>query len=212
MATNANPAPAEKVEVSAKIKAAVQAVVKAESGLAVALDGYRNVAKSETVRLGLEDKKALTAILFASGDTDARRVSEIVGFVFPAMPSARKELDKAMAINAKETDNKKRIPKPVLLALQRDKSGKLTLEAAIKEHKASASGTRTPGGETNQTTTKKKSAKEIEDELGNLISAAMNFAKVNEYDLDDFNAVVETISETIFAEEETETEEEEETE
>lgn len=210
MATNANPAPEAKVEVSAKIKAAVQSVVKAESGLAVALDNYRNVAKSECVRLALEDKKALTAILFASGDTDARRVSEIVGFVFPAMPSARKELDKAMAINAKETDNKKRIPKPVLLALQRDKTGKLTLEAAIKEHKASATGTRTPGGETNQTATKKKTAKEIEEELENLIAAALNFAKANEYDLDDFNNLVETQAKSIMADDDDDEEDEDE--
>ena len=90
----------------------------------------RNVAKSETVRLALADKKALTAVLFASGLNDARTVSELVGFVFPASESAKVELEKVMAQNAKQTDPKKRIAKPVIMALQRDKTGKLTLAAA----------------------------------------------------------------------------------
>lgn len=212
MSTNASTTEKETVSVSAKVKAAIQAVVKAEGGLAIALDNYRNVAKSETVRLGLEDKKALTAILFASGDTDARRVSEIVGFVFPASdsPSIRKELDKAMEVNAKETDNKKRIAKPVLLALQRDKTGTLTLAKAIADHKAGTTQTRTPGGQTNQTTpakAKKKTAEEIEAELEAMIQLAMKFAKENGYDAADFAAVSEAQSEEVFKEEEETTEE-----
>lgn len=209
MATNTTPEPAATIQPSTKLASAINAVVKAEGSLAVALDNYRNVAKSETVRLGLEDKKALTAILFASGDGDARRVSEIVGFVFPASESARKELDKAMEKNAKETDAKKRIAKPVILALQRDKTGKLTLEAAIKAHKDGA--TRQPGGQTNQTEEKKKkkTPAEIEEELGNLCAAALNFAKANEYDLDDFHAVCEAQEQAVYAEEEEEEETEE---
>lgn len=205
MSTNANPAPAASVQISPKLKAAISAVTKAEVGLAVAMDSYRNTAKSETTRLALADKKALTAVLFASGDTDARRVSEIVGFVFPASDSARKELDKALAINAKQTDNKKRIAKPVILALQRDKTGKLTLEKAIEEHKAKGQlgdSTRTPGGKTDQTDkakAKKKTAAEIEEELGNLFAAALNFAKANGYDAADAAQVCEDQSAIIFA-------------
>lgn len=205
MATNTTPEPTTAIQPSTKLASAINAVVKAEGSLAVALDNYRNVAKSETVRLGLEDKKALTAILFASGDGDARRVSEIVGFVFPASESAHKELDKAMEKNAKETDAKKRIAKPVILALQRDKTGKLTLEQAIKAYKDGS--TRQPGGQTNQTNKgkdKKKTPAEIEEELGNLCAAALNFAKANEYDLDDFHAVCEAQEEAVYAEEEEE--------
>lgn len=215
MATTSAPAPEEtekpKVSVSAKIAKAVQAVIAAEGGLAIALDGYRNVAKSETVRLGLEDKKALTAILFASGDTDARRISEIVGFVFPASDSARKELDKAMEKNAKTEDPKKRIAKPVILALQRDKTGKLTLEKAIADFKAGKKDERAPGGKTDQVEKgKKKTPKQIEEDLGNLIAAAMAFAKENGYDAADFNAVAEPLADEIFSdEEEEETEESE---
>lgn len=194
MSANANPTPSATVNVSVKLKEAIQAVIKAELGVSVALDKYRNVARSETVRLALSDKKALTAVLFASGDTDARRVSEIVGFVFPKSESARKELDKAMERNAKESDPKKRIAKGVILALQRDDTGKLTLEKALAEHKATLSGTRTPGGQTNQTEPvkpRKKTAAEIEAELQSLVDAALKFGKANGYDDEDLTQVFE---------------------
>lgn len=203
MSTQANPSTEAKVEVSAKIKAAILAVVKAETAREIALDNYRNVAKSEAVRLGLSDKKALTAILFASGDTDARRVSEVVGFVFPASDSARKELDKVAEHNAKQTDIKKRIPKEVVLALQRDKTGKLTVEKAkanLAANKRADGSERQPGGKTKQTATpdEKKTAAEIEEELGNLFAAALNFGKKHGYDIDDCTAVFEVQAEAVF--------------
>ena len=201
MSTNANPAPTEKVTPSVKLAAAIQTLIKAEVQTAIARDAVLNVAKSETVRLAIADKKALTMLLFASGLTDARTVSEVVGFVFPASDSARKELDKAMEANAKQTDPKKRIAKPVILALQRDKTGKLTLEKALKEHTLS----RQPGGKTDPTEkakAKKPTAKEVEEELGNLLAAAIAYGKEHGYDNDDLNQVWEDSTAAAFTDDE----------
>lgn len=189
MATNVTSAPSEKVQSSPKLATAISAYQKAIVGAEIALDTLRNTAKSETVRLALADKKALTAVLFASGLSDARTVSELVGFVFPASDSAKAELEKVMTTNAKQTDPKKRIAKPIIMALQRDKTGKLTLEKAIAAHKLE----RTPGGKTDPTTKAKtkKTAKEIEEELASLFAAALAFGKEQGYDEDDCTQVFE---------------------
>lgn len=167
----------------------------------VAFDNVRSTAKSETTKLGWT-KEMLTAQLLDAG-LNAARASEVAGFVFPRHAAAREHLDAALAMNAKQTDLKKRIAKPVILALQRDKEGTLTLEAAIADHKAKQSlggATRTPGGQTNQTATteKKKTPAEIEEELKNLFCAALNFGKKNGYDQDDCNAVNEEAVTIVF--------------
>lgn len=202
----------ESVKVNPKINSAVAAYASAEVKLDVAFDNVRNVAKSETVKHSYTDKQ-LTSLLLEAGLNPAR-ASEVKGFVFPAHNAARKELDRAMEMNAKQTDAKKRIAKPVILALQRDKEGTLTLEQAIADHKAKDTFTRTPGGATNQSEKKDKAKtpEEIEEHLGNLCAAALNYAKANDYDIADFHAVCEVQEEIIYAESEPAEEEEAETE
>lgn len=202
MSTSASEAPAAAVVASIKLTAAINQCVKCDTASEIALDNYRKVSKSEAVRLALTDRKALTAVLFASGDKDARRVSLMVAFVFPASADARKELDAAMEHNANVSDPKKRIPKDVISALASKKhnpDGKLTLVAALKAHNESkAALTRTPAGKTDQTAsvtdkakTKKKTANEIEEELKSMLQAACRFAVEQGYDLDDLTAILE---------------------
>lgn len=194
MATTATaPAEAPAPKANPAINTAVSAYTTAVVKLDIAFDNVRNVSKSQTVKHGYTEKQ-LTALLLDAGLPPAR-ASEVKGFVFPAHSAARKELDKAMEHNAKQTDAKKRIPKEAILALQRDKTGNLTVDAAVKEHKAKQTLTRTPGGKTDPTATttkkKKKTAEEIEEELTNLYCTAINFAIANDYDENDRRAVVE---------------------
>lgn len=196
--TNATATEVVAVQPSTKITAAINACIKADVARDIAIDNYRNVAKSEAVRLSLTDRKALTAVLFASGDKDARRVSEIVGFVFPANDSARKELDKAMEHNATQTDPKKRIKKDVILALQRDKEGTLTLKAALEAAKKKETLTRQPGGSQNQTEKKKPlTAKEQEEEIETIISSLVKKAVQYEYDEKDIAQMIEDAFEAV---------------
>lgn len=209
---NTTTAVAAATKVSTAVKTAVQTLLKKDGEAAVALDAVRSVAKTETTKNGWT-KEMLTAQLLDSG-LDASRASEIAGFVFPRHAAAREHLDAALAQNAKQTDLKKRIAKPVILALQRDKEGTLTLEQAIKDHAAKSTGlaARTPGGQTNQTATtpaKKKTAAEIEEELKTLCIAALKFGKANDYDAADIAAVMEDAATEVFpADEEEATEEE----
>lgn len=212
MSTNTTPAPTEKTKVNPAILSAVQALAKAETARDIAFDKVRNVAKTETVKHGYTDKQ-LTSLLLDAGLNPAR-ASEVKGFVFPAHSAARKELDKAMELNAKQTDAKKRVAKEVILALQRDKDGTLTLDKAIAAHKAKNTLTRTPGGATDQTApaatkpAKAKTAEEIEAELTALFAAALKFAKANGYDEADSAAVMEEAAKEVFAEDEDEDEKE----
>lgn len=205
MSTNTATNVAAATKVSTVLRTAISTLLKKEGEVEVALDNVRSVAKTETTKGGWT-KEMLTAQLLDSGLNPAR-ASEVCGFVFPRHAAAREHLDAALAKNAKETDLKKRIAKPVILALQRDKKGTLTLEQAIADHKAKSSAlgaTRTPGGQTNQTTTttaattKKKTATEIEEELKNLFCAALNFAKANGYDEVDSQAVMEESVSIVF--------------
>lgn len=203
MSTNTATNVAAATKVSTVLRTAISTLLKKEGEVEVALDNVRSVAKTETTKGGWT-KEMLTAQLLDSGLNPAR-ASEVCGFVFPRHAAAREHLDAALAANAKETDLKKRIAKPVILALQRDKEGTLTLEQAIADHKAKSSAlapTRTPGGQTNQTTpataTKKKTAAEIEDELKNLVIAALKFGKENGYDVADISAVMEDAATEVF--------------
>lgn len=210
MATTTATAPAETVKVNVAIVAAVKAFSDTATKLEIAFDNVRNVAKAQTVKLGYTEKQ-LTGLLIEAG-LPAARASEVKGFVFPAHQAARKELDKAMEINAKQTDNKKRVAKDVILALQRDKEGKLTLEKAIAAHKAKGTLSRSPGGETDQTakpaSKKAKTAEEIEAELLALYTAANTFAKDNGYDEKDSAAVFEESVQTVFSDDAEESEDE----
>lgn len=214
MATQPTPTPAETVKTNPAINTAVSSYTGALVKLDIAFDNVRNVSKAQTVKHGYTEKQ-LTSLLLDAGLPPAR-ASEVKGFVFPAHSAARTQLDKAMEHNAKQTDAKKRIPKEAILALQRDKTGELTVAKAIEQHKAKNTLTRTPAGETQQTQSKgkekKKTAEEIEEELTNLFIAALKFGKENGYDAADNAAVMEAASETVFpAEEEEEAEAEEET-
>lgn len=197
MATQPTTAPAESVKANPAINTVVSAYTGALVKLDIAFDNVRNVSKKETVKHGYTEKQ-LTALLLDAGLPPAR-ASEVKGFVFPAHSAARKELDKAMEHNAKQTDAKKRIPKEAILALQRDKTGELTVAKAIEAHKAKNTLTRTPGGSTDQTEKgKKKTPEQIEEDLTNLFIAALKFGKENGYDQADCAAVMESAAETVF--------------
>lgn len=198
MATQPAPTESATVKANPAITTAIQAYTGALVKLDIAFDKVRNVSKSETVKHGYTEKQ-LTALLLDAGLPPAR-ASEVKGFVFPAHSAARKELDKAMAHNANQTDAKKRIPKEAILALQRDKTGELTVAAAVEEHKKKNTLTRTPGGKTDPTPDKKKkkSAEEIEEELKTLFIAALKFGKENGYDPEDNGAVMEDAAKEVF--------------
>jgi len=193
MATTTNPAPAATTKTSVKLTSAIGAYQKAVVGAEIALDTLRNTAKAESVRLSLTDGKMLTLLLFACGLSDPRTVSEVSQFVFPKHEAARVQLDRVMEHNCKQTDPKKRIAKPVTMALQRDKTGTLTLEAALAAHKAGNTLSRQPGGQTNQTVSakpvKKKTQKEIEDDAVTQIIAILKSLAQDEYDEADCMAV-----------------------
>lgn len=190
MGINANPAPAETVKSSVKLASCISAILAKEAEVTLLYDKYRVTAKAEATRLGLTDRKGLTAVLYASGDTDARRISNIVAFVFPANAENRAVIDKIMETNATAKDPNKRIAKEVLLEVQKSKEP-ITLEKAKKIVAANKAGTRKPGGETDQTDKKKK--KQNPDKvLGEMLTAALTFAKENGYDMADFQAVLET--------------------
>ncbi len=208
MSTTSASAPEVTVYESAAVKKVVQAFNTTQAKLAVQFDAIRNTAKTEAVKNGWNDKKKLTALLLDLG-LDAARTSEVVGFVFPAHSAARAELDKAMEINSKVTDQKERIAKPVILALQRDKEGTLTLEKAIEQHKAATTAgraARTPEANAGtaatppQVASVQKTPKQIEDELGNLFAAALAFGKKHDYDAADCAAVFEEWSSKVFPE------------
>lgn len=187
MSQSTTVSPSAAAFVSAKVTKAVQIVVAALQKADAAMDSLRQIAKSECLANKISDKKPLTALLLTAG-LDASRASEVAGFVFPASEGARKELDKALAINLAAKQPKDRIAKPIVLALQRDKTGTLTLEAAKAAHVPQRS-PRLPGDATptaTPTPTKPKTPKEIEEGYYNTLSAMAKDARENGYDEEDF--------------------------
>lgn len=214
MATNATPAPAETVKASKVLTSCISAIIAKEAEITLLYDRYKVSAKAEATRLGLTDRKGLTAVLYASGDKDARRISEVVGFVFPANAENRKVIDAAMDANAAEKNPNKRIKRDVILAMQRAKEP-ITLKEAEKLVAEKSTATRAPGGETSQvekTTAKPKklTPAQVEEALGALFDAALLYGKEHGYDAADCAAVMEARSAEIFesSEEEEESESE----
>ena len=202
MATNANPTPSETVKPSKVLTTCISAIVAKEAEVTLLYDKYKVTAKAETVRLGLSDRKALTAVLYASGDKDARRISEVVGFVFPANAENRKVIDEVMQKNADEKNPNKRIKRDVVLALQRAKEP-LTLKQAEKLVAEKKGETRAPGGETKQVETKKKklTPAQVEEELGKRFDSALEYGKEHGYDSADCAAVMEARAAEVFEDE-----------
>lgn len=204
-------APEATVVVNPKISKAVAELIKKETAASVAFDNLRTVSLRESVANSYT-KKQLTAMLLELM-SDPARASEVAGFVFPNHSAARAELDKALAFNAKQTDAKKRISKQIILALQRDNDGTLTLEKAIENAKKPSE--RTPGGETNQTTTSTTAPATtttpatsgsgtpvldttppvtpvlVDDRIGDFFAAGLNLGKANGYDEADLTAIFE---------------------
>lgn len=196
MATNANPTPNEIVKSSPKIKACIIDIVNSEAQTALLYDKYKATAKAEAVRLGITDRGTLTALLKLSGDNDARRMSIVAGFVFPANPANRAQLDKATEINANAKDANKRVSQDVMRELQSSKVPLTIAEAkAAVEKKKAEKSERSPGGKTNQTESSKPTGKltpaKIEAHLNGLIDAVVAYGNEHEYDLDDLTAMLE---------------------
>lgn len=198
MSTNATPAPTEAIKANPVLTKSIGAYITAAGKLEIARDNMNTSAKSEAVKHGY-DKKSLTAILFASGLSDARTVSEVVGFVFPKNAENRATLDKVIEENAKQTDNKLRISKPVQLAIQRSEVP-LTIEEAKAKVEASKSAGRAanpPGGVEHRDTTGASkpaaplTAKEQEQKVMDALSAAASLAKSYGYDRNDFDQTLE---------------------
>lgn len=182
------------MKASPKIQAVLVSIGKKESEMLALLDTYRNLAKSESVRLGITDRKTLTAFLVTCGDKDGRRVSEVAQFVFPNNEANRAVLDKVAEINANTTDNKKRIKKEVVMTIQRAKEP-ITLKEAQAIVAAKDIFTRQPGGKTDQTTSAKakakpKTAKEIDDAFKTSIAALVKEMLAEEYTQEDIEGMV----------------------
>jgi len=217
MATNANPAPTPAPKTSEKLSGVITKIntleTKFQKELAVFMDSYRITAKAETVRLGIADRRQLTAFLMTCGDLNGSRVSKVAAFVFPACAENRKTLDKIMETNSKETNPNKRVSREVL-----EKIASAKEPMSIEQAKAAIAkpSERAPGGETNQTekksATKPKSIKARENDAVTTLIAILKELVEEEYDETDCRAVVERAfaeSELFDEEEEEESEDEE---
>lgn len=202
MSTQANPTPITAPKVSPKLLAAIKADVQAGIKFTAARDNTNKVAKSETVHNSW-DQKTLQALLLANG-IDARGASEICKFVFPANAENREALDEIIEFNGKQTDHKKRISKPVLLAIARAKEP-LSIDEAKKL--VAADKQRTAGGKTNQAAaairdaaSKTLTGKKLEEAVKNEICAALAKLKKDEYSKEDAETILSECVETSFPE------------
>lgn len=194
MATNANPAPTETVKSSPKLKTCISALISNEAEKALLYDNYKATAKTEAVRLGITDRGTLTALLKLSGDSDNRRMSIVAAYVFPTFAGNRAVLDKATETNKAEKNPNKRISQDVMREIASSKVA-LTVPEAKKlvEKKKAEKGERAPGGKTDQTdkASDKAKKKNPDKHLTALLVEALTFAKENEYDMADFQSILE---------------------
>lgn len=160
-----------------------------------ARDKFLQTCKKETA-LNKWSADELRQRLLVLVDFDASESTRVVKFVFPNSTANRETLDRALEINSQaKTEHSRPISKRALDIIASAKEP-ITVEQAVE--KAKAEKIRTPGGQTNQTSTGTGTGALTEDEqLETLYCAALAFAKKHGYDAADAEAVYEMAKEKI---------------